>query len=228
MTMANKGEGLSPRPRGSRRSRRSAWCSWGSIPASAGEPELPPRGEAEQRVYPRVRGGACWRSDCGGAWHGLSPRPRGSLITIQNGLFRYGSIPASAGEPAGIPQDRIAARVYPRVRGGAFFYHFRRLNLPGLSPRPRGSPGHGEDAGGLGGSIPASAGEPAAPPPLTLRSRVYPRVRGGAARLDGVITPDEGLSPRPRGSQNFGCAPARRAGSIPASAGEPHRRGPAR
>src|SRR5690606_8535820 len=114
---------LSPRTRGSLDELEGHDHLRGSIPAYAGEPDSRFSPGGGYRVYPRVRGGARCR-----AWYrpragGLSPRTRGS----QQGLLSLGhgprSIPAYAGEPAGAPRPGSAARVYPRVRGGALDEH---------------------------------------------------------------------------------------------------------
>ena len=100
----------------------------------------------------------------------------------------------------------------------------------GLSPRVRGNPDGSAVAGGVCGSIPASAGEPCCDAVIDIMVTVYPRECGGTThhcihRLHG-----EGLSPRVRGNlvdESTGLSLDR---SIPASAGEPrrNRRGPDR
>ena len=132
-----------------------------------------------------------------------------------------GSIPASAGEPAGSDPDQWRIWVYPRVCGGTP----RALRLAwysrGLSPRLRGNrfvPGPGY---AVAGSIPASAGEPATDSWHRRALRVYPRVCGGT-----VLNPSDndyatGLSPRLRGNPLQSSPYWARSGSIPASAGEP-------
>ena len=132
----------------------------GSIPAWAGEPPHPAGNHEEALVYPRVGGG----TPCGsrGAWicRGLSPRGRGNrLIHIGRG-HRVGSIPAWAGEPAGMPGLPLLRRVYPRVGGGTRSPCRPRRRRRGLSPRGRGNLVWGVAEGGQLGSIPAWAGEP--------------------------------------------------------------------
>ena len=70
---------------------------------------------------------------------GLSPRVRGSLMTVNNGIFHLGSIPARAGEPVvrGAPFE--IAWVYPRACGGASGSRLAISRETGLSPRVRGS-----------------------------------------------------------------------------------------
>ena len=173
------------------------------------------------RVYPRVRGGAKISDAPQLGEQGLSPRPRGSPTDAVQRDDVPGSIPASAGEPGMCPGRCAAARVYPRVRGGAFAAGKTPPFGWGLSPRPRGSPARRMLGPDTSGSIPASAGEPGCMASRRRWIRVYPRVRGGAIsahRHAGFVL---GLSPRPRGSLNFSSPFVMVFGSIPASAGEP-------
>ena len=179
--MATETGGLSPRPRGSLGRSLLCFDKRGSIPASAGEPGHRRRHALRRGVYPRVRGGAEVEAlgvVCG---EGLSPRPRGSRGLVINLFKLAGSIPASAGEPGRIGGCACRDAVYPRVRGGALRRRGRSADSEGLSPRPRGSPLYSGVSLPSAGSIPASAGEPPSCRAAATRSRVYPRVRGGAA-----------------------------------------------
>ena len=71
------------------------------------------------------------------------------------------------------------------------------------------------------GSIPASAGEPAAGRRPPTDGRVYPRECGGTALVRMAGEEATGLSPRVRGNRPVEGIVGLRAGSIPASAGEP-------
>ena len=133
--------GLSPRVRGSPGRRREHPGVEGSIPACAGEPRQGSGRRADDRVYPRVCGGAILPTAAGQTVTGLSPRVRGSLIDDHLGGDRRGSIPACAGEPAGNRNKAKPARVYPRVCGGALHDLVRTILVKGLSPRVRGEPG---------------------------------------------------------------------------------------
>ncbi len=105
----------------------------------------------------------------------------------------------------------------------------------------RGSLIVGFEGGALGGSIPAGAGEPHHAAMRPAQSRVYPAGAGEPAYrhfrlvVDGVYprrcggasfaarqhSGIVGLSPQVRGSPAGGNGKRRRAGSIPAGAGEP-------
>ena len=193
----------------------------GSIPASAGEPCVDSPSTALPTVYPRVRGGARPHQHRPALHSGLSPRPRGSRFVPRIGVAGDGSIPASAGEPVLKMSCSRWQWVYPRVRGGAEQVCNGRLHQGGLSPRPRGSHRVIAILKPLGGSIPASAGEPSWVRVAVVSWGVYPRVRGGAQVQHIETCRIQGLSPRPRGSRRKVFRRQRSGGSIPASAGEP-------
>ena len=152
---------------------------------------------------------------------GLSPRGRGNRV----GQFRadrvQGSIPAWAGEPWSYRHLAPPTAVYPRVGGGTEFSPSSLSSHRGLSPRGRGNPARGALAFSWTGSIPAWAGEPAAPAPGPQHSGVYPRVGGGTRRGCKSDFIDEGLSPRGRGNPLSEQRSAGLERSIPAWAGEP-------
>ena len=146
---------------------------------------------------------------------------RGNLLRRPSSSRRGGSIPACAGEPAGVAPTFSPLKVYPRVCGGTQGSSPYKSGGLGLSPRVRGNP---DDIDGLAEyirSIPACAGEPS----CRVRRRgmcwVYPRVCGGTQ-----VNPDharimEGLSPRVRGNPALAMRFCALCGSIPACAGEP-------
>ncbi len=131
------------------------------------------------------------------------------------------SIPARAGEPLLIKAVTSLSWVYPRPRGGAAQSVRTITRADGLSPPARGSllfpP---RERGGLR-SIPARAGEPSLFQFLYRALPVYPRPRGGASYVVGMLDRPEGLSPPARGSRRERHPAVRRPGSIPARAGEP-------
>ncbi len=99
-----------------------------------------------------------------------------------------------------------------------------RRTEEGRSPRVRGSRRRSGGRRGRSGSIPACAGEPRE---RALRSSAWwvdPRVCGGAGEVLGDTRYGKGRSPRVRGSLTAVGEEERRAGSIPACAGEPRRR----
>ena len=159
---------------------------------------------------------------------GLSPRVRGNRTKTR--MYRRGtrSIPACAGEPAAAGRFWTACRVYPRVCGGTNNQGIAGDKDAGLSPRVRGN--HDQPDAGVndGGSIPACAGEPLRMAVCRMTSWVYPRVCGGTPPRPVTCRPAAGLSPRVRGNLASRSLALLASGSIPACAGEPKRRRPAR
>ena len=217
-------EGLSPRVRGNHALALLAPSVEGSIPACAGEPRRPWTMPRWRRVYPRVCGGTSVMAAVARSTEGLSPRVRGNLSSFLIASIVIGSIPACAGEPPSCSPGRRTARVYPRVCGGTVSAVQAGLRAAGLSPRVRGNPSISAWSSRMSGSIPACAGEPATPMPMTSPLAVYPRVCGGTAKASITARPASGLSPRVRGNPGHGARSAARLGSIPACAGEPSSR----
>jgi len=168
-----------------------------------------------------VRGGADERPKGQQQNRGPSPRARGSLLSMTFVDMDNGSIPACAGEPLEAPNSGHPSRVHPRVRGGATGISSIGMRLKGPSPRARGSLTGGHRAILLCGSIPACAGEPFGRRLDRDRCGVHPRVRGGAIMTKAVLIPDEGPSPRARGSHRDRPFKDQSQRSIPACAGEP-------
>ena len=131
--------GLSPRLRG------SPWCPTrpfspsGPIPAPAGEPSWPAPWIRRRRAYPRACGGAICAISGRYFERGLSPRLRGSRVTLAAAARTPGPIPAPAGEPGQAIVDRARRRAYPRACGGAPPPTPPWKGEGGLSPRLRGS-----------------------------------------------------------------------------------------
>ena len=92
--------GLSPRVRGNPFDPQVLENLPGSIPACAGEPRFRPPLIARLRVYPRVCGGTGTAETSAKTMCGLSPRVRGNLVQLGQGVLLARSIPACAGEPS--------------------------------------------------------------------------------------------------------------------------------
>ena len=152
---------------------------------------------------------------------GLSPRVRGSLISLTFPSSALGSIPACAGKPSAPCRGLRAPRVYPRVCGEADDRELKRQMQEGLSPRVRGSPGEKLVSLGVGGSIPACAGKPNLDGTDVMSLGVYPRVCGEAVVEERQRHAVRGLSPRVRGSRVIVRSYRDEPGSIPACAGKP-------
>ena len=218
--------GLSPRVRGNR-------CSvvrWGaarwSIPAGAGEPPIVPTSAVQTGVYPRGCGGTAAPVPPVPAVHGLSPRVRGNPTQKPLKLLERRSIPAGAGEPKESHSWKELDRVYPRGCGGTRVTLRMTVIIPGLSPRVRGNRLSQKSNGSVTRSIPAGAGEPGVRGTALRRCVVYPRGCGGTQAIAKQLQIVEGLSPRVRGNRCPPCVEIGIGGSIPAGAGEPRWRNP--
>ncbi len=154
--------GRSPRLRGSHDADDPEARDGGSIPASAGEPQLRRALCRAAGVDPRVCGGAVSPRPIQRPPLGRSPRLRGSPRWPRADVLRPGSIPASAGEPRPRPCRCAPPRVDPRVCGGAAEWRMWADDPMGRSPRLRGSHAVGPADHRAWRSIPASAGEPLA------------------------------------------------------------------
>ena len=108
--------------------------------------------------------------------------------------------------------------------GGAPTIQSLTFSQAGLSPRVRGSRRAPVEIAALRGSIPACAGEPLRKSLGHTATWVYPRVCGGAFINCAGMSTARGLSPRVRGSPHEHGRTHGAAGSIPACAGEPHRK----
>ena len=134
-----------------------------SIPARAGETRLWSRRCRIRQVYPRTGGGN--RTTCGplSIRKGLSPHGRGKPHRVSQGQDSVRSIPARAGETRPPAAARVSIRVYPRTGGGNPVAPACPCCPGGLSPHGRGKRGTPPPNSPSSRSIPARAGETAAP-----------------------------------------------------------------
>ena len=219
---ANRG-GLSPHVRGNLDGQSTDRRRSGSIPARAGEPQNECWTYGRQGVYPRTCGGTCPCESPMARARGLSPHVRGNHFRCAAREEPPGSIPARAGEPISRTRWRTRWGVYPRTCGGTSSMPAAPRAPWGLSPHVRGNPCRLHDGLGLGGSIPARAGEPHPAPGAPRYTRVYPRTCGGTGYGAIKRAFALGLSPHVRGNRYPQGVRRRRPGSIPARAGEPQR-----
>ncbi len=151
---------------------------------------------------------------------GLSPHARGKLEVDRVAAFGPGPIPACAGETDFYACFFHFMRAYPRMRGGNCGGAEAFPRLLGLSPHARGKPRRPPNLAGEFGPIPACAGETRTTFTVALRTRAYPRMRGG----NGLPVFDrafkEGLSPHARGKPGAIADQVDNIGPIPACAGE--------
>ena len=178
-------------------------------------------GSSVGRVYPRVCGGTNQQPGAFVRLKGLSPRVRGNPIPVPSVAHAVGSIPACAGEPAGMVSANATVAVYPRVCGGTTRNGFSARPPEGLSPRVRGNRAAAAESRAAEGSIPACAGEPYVAVQGRHSDRVYPRVCGGTVNPRRGPFARQGLSPRVRGNPGIPIRRPMSRRSIPACAGEP-------
>ena len=213
-------EGSSPRVRGRLLFALFAARLVGLIPASAGQTSGSPPGAHRRRAHPRECGADRASSHRQSATQGSSPRVRGRPSGPGSGLAGLGLIPASAGQTPLRALRGSVGRAHPRECGADRELRASRDVSAGSSPRVRGrhTSCHSDD--GLGGLIPASAGQTSTTRKEPSVGTAHPR-ECGADRADairGEILP--GSSPRVRGRQDRRIPPLAREGLIPASAGQ--------
>ncbi len=219
-------QGLSPRTRGNQQIELGLADCLGPIPAHAGQP-LGRRSRTPCcRAYPRARGATVADPITSGRHGGLSPRTRGNPQWSHGENRPHGPIPAHAGQPRRPTRANRLQGAYPRARGATL----QGLGAPdvrlGLSPRTRGNR-HGELRHPCGhGPIPAHAGQPPTYGGRDDRRRAYPRARGATRIAREECAKRGGLSPRTRGNRPRPARLLRRAGPIPAHAGQPGACGP--
>ena len=199
-----RGEGSSPRMRGSRRLHRERRRQNGIIPAHAGLTACGTPMASAARDHPRACG-AHPRPPCRGySCPGSSPRMRGSLSAFQSTLTISRIIPAHAGLTSRNGNAIIKRRDHPRACGAHRGLYGPAVPQMGSSPRMRGSR-HGRD--GLcpwPGIIPAHAGLTRLQAQGKDTRWDHPRACGAHLDLLRRHVATVGSSPRMRGSLQRG------------------------
>ena len=235
-------QGLSPLARGNPEELVPHHRDRGPIPARAGEPISATAPRRLRGAYPRSRGGTDGSMSNSSMRQGLSPLARGNLIRANPEMMPVGPIPARAGEPRCPHSSTLRRGAYPRSRGGTACKPDLRAVRQGLSPLARGEPparrllavlmaAYPRSRGGTKsraarysgrrGLSPLARGEPAFAAHQMAFVRAYPRSRGGTSGTYLEESFSQGLSPLARGNQCRVLAAGKRAGPIPARAGEP-------
>ena len=132
---------------------------------------------------------------------GSSPRMRGSRVRLTAIRMAGGIIPAHAGLTSRTISCMHFSWDHPRACGAHLPAGALISTRPGSSPRMRGSPAiemRGVDGDGI---IPAHAGLTAHFPMHPGRPGDHPRACGAHEIADLNAVPDEGSSPRMRGSR---------------------------
>ena len=131
---------------------------------------------------------------------GSSPRMRGTPRAVRRPSSRLGIIPAYAGNTQGNDISQPSSRDHPRVCGEHYSGMAIAQDIPGSSPRMRGTLMVTLLLLGAGGIIPAYAGNTMALFDNRGFGGDHPRVCGEHPDLGPVLFPDAGSSPRMRGT----------------------------
>ena len=197
--------GSSPRTRGTGRPHIHRHVLHRFIPAHAGNSSGGARAVSRPAVHPRARGEQSALMAPATAMSGSSPRTRGTaalhVAALQPGRF----IPAHAGNSSAPDPRRGACTVHPRARGEQRRPQPLALNIPGSSPRTRGT-GRPVRFGHWGCRfIPAHAGNSRSSWRPRWPSPVHPRARGEQLSANRWKATSGGSSPRTRGTGPSGA-----------------------
>ena len=211
--------GSSPRMRGSLVALiRRRFCT-GIISAHAGLTAVPCACRRLHKDHPRACGAHIPLRIAIRDIAGSSPRMRGSHL---QGLFtirHVGIIPAHAGLTPFTESDLPKLRDHPRVCGAHSCLLRSSFLASGSSPRMRGSPGALPTLRCPEGIIPAYAGLTDCRSAEYRQRRDHSRVCGAHEISRIASDPQEGSSPRMRGSRNLVRFRLHGVGIIPAYAG---------
>ena len=154
-TVSPDDAGSSPQVRGT----SAATASWS--PATWAHP---------RRCGEHNRGGIVWMRSTGS-----SPQVRGTCGAAVDREAEHGLIPAGAGNIALSLAMRAPTRAHPRRCGEHGIWGTSKFIEMGSSPQVRGTLRQGSAVQGVGGLIPAGAGNMGTPWPLRRGPRAHPR-----------------------------------------------------
>ena len=211
--------GSSPRMRGTPAIHIVTEVLFGIIPAYAGNTSDINTCTFTGRDHPRVCGEHHWSTSWLCRRSGSSPRMRGTRCrrTVRGSRARI--IPAYAGNTSLIPTESASSRDHPRVCGEHEVSFPSSSNMPGSSPRMRGTHRLETPCVQSDGIIPAYAGNTNLCPSMASMLRDHPRVCGEHGMADIGDAFNSGSSPRMRGTPNGMRRNAIGCGIIPAYAG---------
>ena len=191
----------------------------GLIPARAGNTFRGWLMPSVSRAHPRSRGEHSGRIGESFRPLGSSPLARGTLREDLGCVGVYGLIPARAGNTSVPPCARPPNRAHPRSRGEHIPASRLASSRAGSSPLARGTRLASWWVQGVGGLIPARAGNTRALSDRCRGRRAHPRSRGEHMKTvtQGILL--SGSSPLARGTLTATCEGCQVAGLIPARAG---------
>ncbi len=219
MERIERGEGSSPRMRGSLDVAETRRDALGIIPAHAGLTPQVVHSVRSTGDHPRACGAHKLLVDLHLLAQGSSPRMRGSRLQKYWMSFLPGIIPAHAGLTAPAHATQGSARDHPRACGAHYYSKFAKNSFLGSSPRMRGSRWCLQLLVQIHGIIPAHAGLTVLLRGITTARRDHPRACGAHVSAQVFIRLFWGSSPRMRGSPKRSALGLASPGIIPAHAG---------
>ena len=173
----------------------------GIIPAYAGNTPKWPCSFRRFWDHPRVCGEHHHPQFLSTYPQGSSPRMRGTPLSDAGHGIQSGIIPAYAGNTSISPATSATNRDHPRVCGEHIFNAPARVELPGSSPRMRGTHMTVQQYNYIVGIIPAYAGNTKPRGFLMSRYWDHPRVCGEHDSFPSDDFIEAGSSPRMRGTR---------------------------
>ena len=176
----------------------------GLIPARAGNTGARTHTHRRERAHPRSRGEHGFAVVFPAPGGGSSPLARGTHPYCHPARTRNGLIPARAGNTSRCGHSVRPGRAHPRSRGEHIDASELFVAQKGSSPLARGTPAGcppGVQGGGVGGLIPARAGNTGVRFGVLMGAWAHPRSRGEHATGKGRSPWFWGSSPLARGTR---------------------------
>ena len=151
--------------------------------------------------------------------HGSSPRARGTAGSEPRAASAERFIPARAGNGSGVGRAGAPSTVHPRARGEREPGEKLPEPMFGSSPRARGTGKEAKERQFFKRFIPARAGNGGLGIVNVTASPVHPRARGERGGEKGRDPPENGSSPRARGTADGATDAPLLIRFIPARAG---------
>ena len=153
------------------------------------------------RAHPHVCGEHVVRSDFSVSYKGSSPRMRGTQVRISVACRRRGLIPTYAGNTSSTSRRSCVARAHPHVCGEHEPSTEANWLYSGSSPRMRGTLCLLVVACVFAGLIPTYAGNTIKTPQRAFYGWAHPHVCGEHLGVGVPVNPQQGSSPRMRGTR---------------------------